>query len=547
MRRLTDVSNAQAARQVGATDLAAAPWGRPLISELLESLPDPVIGCDAGGHIVYWSKAAREAYGFSIEEAAGERLLTLLQTRLPKPLLEIIEEVTDIGRWQGRLVHRAKDGREVTVESRWVSRYDDAGKLVGGFRIEREYAGAQGPGSEPAVSPNPAPTAERLEGLGQPAGGVVHEFNNALAIIINYAALVSAEVQRLRSVPTDAERAALGQDIAEISTAAQRAAELTHQLLAFSRQEVGAPQPLNLNSSVREMQPLLTRTVGEHIRCKLALFHGLARVRADPAEIQQVLVNLAVNARDAMPTGGALMIDTGNVELDAGAATDATGLSPGRYVRLRISDTGAGMTPDVLERAFDPFFTTKSADSGSGLGLSSVYGIITRAGGHARLHSEPGMGTSFVALLPALENREPTDTDASPNGRVPAGEATILLAEDEPALAEIARRILASVGYEVLVAGNDAQALELAAAHDATIDLLLTDMVMPGLPGHQLADRVRALRPDVTVVYMSGFSESVLGAATQTQPATLIDKPFTAAVLLEHVRHALAARSGSPR
>jgi hypothetical protein len=460
---VTDVSNAQAARQVGATDPATAPWGRPLISELLESLPDPVIGCDAGGYIVYWSKAAREAYGFSIEEAVGERVLTLLQTRFPKPLLEIIEEVTDLGRWQGRLVHRAKDGREVTVESRWVPRYDDAGKLVGGFGIEREYAAAQGLGSELGVAADPAQTAEtpdpaqtaqtaetpdpaqtaqtaerelrqaeRLESLGQLAGGVAHDFNNALAIIINYAAFVSAEVQRLRSVPTDAERAALRQDIEEISTAAQRAAELTHQLLAFSRQEVGEPQPVNLNSLVREMQPLLTRTVGEHIRCKLELFHGLALVSADPAQIQQVLVNLAVNARDAMPTGGALMIDTGNIELDAGAGATAPDLAPGRYVRLRISDTGAGMTPDVLERAFDPFFTTKSTGRGSGLGLSSVYGIITRAGGHARLHSEPGMGTSFVALLPALEDREPTDADGSQNGRVPAGEATILLAEDEP-------------------------------------------------------------------------------------------------------------------
>jgi len=276
---MTDVSNAQAARQVGATDLAATPWGRPLISELLESLPDPVIGCDAGGYIVYWSKAAREAYGFSIEEAVGERLPTLLQTRFPKPLLEIIEEVTDMGRWQGRLVHRAKDGRELTVESRWVSRYDDAGKLVGGFRIEREHAAAQGPRSELVVGPDRAQTAEtpdpaqtaqtaetpdpaqtaqtaqtaerelrqaeRLESLGQLAGGVAHDFNNALAIIINYTALVSAEVQRLRSVPTDAERAALRQDIEQISTAAQRAAELTHQLLAASRQEMGKPQPLN--------------------------------------------------------------------------------------------------------------------------------------------------------------------------------------------------------------------------------------------------------------------------------------------------------------
>ncbi|HEY5431055.1 MAG TPA: PAS domain-containing protein [Solirubrobacteraceae bacterium] len=259
-----DVSDTQSARRPAArppASLAATPWERPLISELLESLPDPVIGCDAAGHIVYWGRAAREAYGFSAQEALGERVPELLETTFPRPLLEILEEVTDLGCWQGRLIHRAQDGREVTVESRWVPRYDDGRRLLGWFAIERAYAAAgplrDGPGAATPDPADPAETgqaghtdvgeprpAERLENLGQLAGGVAHDFNNALAIIINYAAFISAEVQRLRSAPTEDQRTALRQDIAEISTAAHRAAELTQQLLAISRQEIGEPAPL---------------------------------------------------------------------------------------------------------------------------------------------------------------------------------------------------------------------------------------------------------------------------------------------------------------
>jgi two-component system, cell cycle sensor histidine kinase and response regulator CckA len=546
----TDLSNPRAARQAEAIALAATPWGRPLISELLESVPDPVIGCDAGGRVFYWSDAARGAYGYSTEEAVGERVNTLLKTRFPRPLLEIMEEVTDLGRWQGRLVHRTKDGREVAVESRWVSRYDAAGKLVGGFGVEREISADRVHSERVPEEPADAVErelrqAERLESLGQLAGGVAHDFNNALAIIINYAGFVSAEVQRLRSAPTDAQRAAMRQDLDEISTAAARAAELTNQLLAFSRQEVGEPQPVDLNSSIREIQPLLTRTVGEHIRVQLDLADELQLVSADPAQVQQVLVNLAVNARDAMPTGGTLMIETGNVDLDEPAAAALPDAAPGPYVRLRVSDTGVGMTADVLERAFDPFFSTKARGHRIGLGLSSVYGIITRAGGHARFRSEPGAGTSFVALLPALDDPRPAEAAGGQDGRVRIGRGTILLVDDERALADIARRILVGAGYEVIVAADGSEALDLADAHEGPIHLLLTDVVMPGLLGHQLADRLRALRPAIAVVYISGHSESLLGPAAGIEPSALIAKPFTAPVLLERVRHALGER-GEP-
>jgi PAS domain S-box-containing protein len=401
------VTRVRAAQDAGAPGLATSPGGRPLISELLESLPDPVIGCDNKGRVVYWSTAAREAYGYATTEAIGVVVTKLLMTRFPRPLLEIMEEVTDLGRWQGRLVHHTKDGRDVAVESRWVARYDEAGTLVGGIAIEREIPTDR---SEQPSSPPPewAATADQelrqtewLESLGQLAGGMAHDFNNALAIVINYASLVSTEVQRLRTAPSDSQRAAMSEDLQEIQTAAEHAAELTHQLLALSRQEVGAPQPLNLNASIREIQQLLTLTVGEHIRVEIDLAEDLALVSADPSQAQQIVVNLAVNARDAMPSGGTLTIDTANVELDGDAAPAHGNLAPGSYVRLRVSDTRLSVTPATLTRALDPLLTAEDRSRGTGLGLSSVHGIVVRAGGHAGFQSEPGVGTTFVALLPA--------------------------------------------------------------------------------------------------------------------------------------------------
>jgi PAS domain S-box-containing protein len=401
---VTDVRGSQPA---GASGLAGPPRERPLIVELLESLPDPVIGCDTKGRVVYWSAGAREAYGYSTTDALGVVVTQLLMTRFPQPLLEIMEEVTDLGRWQGRLVHHTKDGRDVAVESRWVARYDDAGTLVGGIAIEREVPADpfEQPSSPPpergATAAQQLRQTEWLESLGQLAGGMAHDFNNALAIVINYASLVSTEVQRLRTAPSDSQRAALCEDLQEIQTAAEHAADLTHQLLALSRQEVGAPQRLDLNASIREIKQLLTLTVGERIRVEIDLAEDLALVSADPSQAQQIVVSLAVNARDAMPSGGTLTIDTANVVLGGDAALAHGNLAPGSYVRLRVSDTGPSVTPATRTGALDPLLAAE--DGGTGSGLARVHGIVVGAGGHAVFQSEPGVGTTFVALLPACE------------------------------------------------------------------------------------------------------------------------------------------------
>ena len=535
-----------------AGDLGYLPWGRLLVDELVESLPDPVIGADADGMIVFWNRAARELYGYSAEEAIGKQSAALLQARAPVPWAEILEEMTDLGRWQGRLSVRTKEGREIAVESRWFARYDDAGSRVGSFGIDRPLAALESlmrsgdrTAGEVQAEADEVRRAERLESLGQLAGGVAHDLNNALAIIINYAALVSNELERLRPAPAESQRAAIRADLQEIQSAAQRAAQLTHELLAFSRQEVGAPVPMALNDAITEIEDLLRHTAGEHIRLVTDLAAELEEVSADPAQIKQVLINLVANARDAMAGGGTLTIETANVALDIDSCSVGIDLDPGRYVRLRISDTGVGMSADVLERVFDPFFTTKPPGYGTGLGLSSVYGIITRAGGHARFHSRPGVGTTFVALLPARSNRvAPAASDApeAPPAGEPAGTSTILVVEDESALREVTRRILADAGYAVLEADSGENALTVAAAHEGTIDLLLTDIMMPGMLGHHLADRLGAEQRGLRVLYMSGFSEWLLGQATQIGSSALIEKPFTAPALLERVRSALAAK-----
>ena len=530
-------------------------WGQDsseLISELLESIPDPVIGCDARGHVVYWSKAAREAYGFAAEEALGRPVVSLLQTRFPIPLLEIMEEVTDLGRWNGQLVHRDKRGREHTVESRWVARYDEVGKLVGGFGIERKLdeldeleqrrvlVEADHDRRDDERRERDVRRSERLESLSQLAGGVAHDFNNALAVIINYAALVCGELDDVYNATRELRWASMREDLGEIQTAAERAATLTHQLLAFSRQEIGAPFPLDLSESVRGLVSLLRLMLGEHIFLQTKLAEALPKVCADPGQIEQVLVNLAANARDAMPRGGTLTIDTASFELDEGSVAAYPELESGPHVRLRVSDTGVGMTHQVLEHVFDPFFTTKPIGQGTGLGLSSVYGIITQMGGRARFYSEPHVGTTFVALLPVA----PDDVALPAAPRRPVAPARgggerILLVEDERALREVARRILVGAGYEVIAAADGPAALEAVAGREREIDLLLTDVVMPGMLGPALAERLRARHPAVRILYMSGFTESVLAQATPAGARELIEKPFAATALLEQISLAL--------
>jgi len=377
--------------------------------------------------------------------------------------------------------------------------------------------------------------SQRLESLGQLAGGIAHDFNNLLAVILGYATFIA----RRAPEGSDDER-----DVTEIQKAGERATRLTHQLLAFARRETVRPRVLDLTGVVLEMEELLRRTLGEHVELETALAADLWPIMADYGQLEQVLVNLAVNARDAMPQGGTLTLDTENVDADDAYVAARPGLAPGRYVRLRVSDTGMGMSREIAARAFEPFFTTKPKGQGTGLGLATIYGIVTGAGGHVQIYSEPGLGTTFTVLLPATDAPLPELSDQR-EPRRGHGE-TILVVEDEPAMLEVTRRLLEDGGYTVLTASGGEGALRIAAGHGGEIQLLLTDVVMPGMLGKEVAARVSELRPAIAVLYMSGYAQAVIGPMGDLSAGhTIIDKPFTEAQLLDRVAEALK-RSTAP-
>jgi PAS domain S-box-containing protein len=377
--------------------------------------------------------------------------------------------------------------------------------------------------------------SQRLESLGELAGGVAHDFNNLLAVISNYAAFVSEEVTKDAS---QVSWRAVRDDVMQIQRAAGRAAAVTHQLLAFARREVVQLRPLSLNEVVKDVEQLLISTLGEHVVLKTDLAPDLCAVLADPSQIGQVLVNLAVNARDAMPAGGALSITTAIAEIDA-THPDSPQVAPGRYACMKVSDTGMGMTKEVIDHAFEPFFTTKPKGEGTGLGLATVYGIVTQVRGHVQVHSEPGLGTTFTILLPA-SGQDAAPAPAPDEASGGTGE-TILVVEDEPAMREVIRRILSRNGYHVISAANGREAIEIAASHADPIDLLLTDVVMPQMPGKEAAERIRALRPGMKVLFMSGYTQGLLSSQGVVAPGVnLIEKPFTEKSLLTKLREVIA-------
>jgi signal transduction histidine kinase/CheY-like chemotaxis protein len=376
--------------------------------------------------------------------------------------------------------------------------------------------------------------AQRLESLGQLAGGVAHDFNNLLSVILNYVSFVSEDIAAAAAGPDPAPHlASASADLAEITKAAERAAGLTRQLLVFARRDVVRPKVLDLGTVVAGLEELLRRTIGEHVELVVSLAGDLWPVLADPGQLEQVLVNLAVNARDAMPDGGTVTIDTGNIIVDADYVAGGSRARPGRNVRLRVSDTGTGMPADVVQHAFEPFFTTKPTGGGTGLGLATIYGILAQADGDIRIYSEPGTGTTFTVTLPVTaEATETVAAEPVPYQRTPKGE-TVLVVEDEDALREVTRRILTRSGYQVITAANGPEALRIAAEHPGAIHLLLTDVVMPHMLGKEVAEKMRLIKPDTEVIFMSGYARPVLASQGRLEPGVaLVEKPFSEADML---------------
>jgi CheY-like chemotaxis protein len=372
-----------------------------------------------------------------------------------------------------------------------------------------------------------------MEAVGRLAGGIAHDFNNLVTAILGYADLA------LRRV---AAHDPLRRNVEEITRAAERAAALTQQLLAFSRKQVLQPRVLDVRAVLEGAQGLLRRLISEDIELAIRAEPGVGRVRVDPVQLEQVLLNLAINARDAMPQGGRLLLEAQDQDLDDAYAREHLGGQAGRFVMLAVSDTGHGMNRETQARIFEPFFTTKELGKGTGLGLSTVYGIVKQSGGYIWVYSEPGRGSTFKVYLPRVTETAEAAAEPEAPGLPARGSETVLLVEDEDAVRQLVQELLESVGYEVLTAARPVEALRLAADYAGPLHLLVTDVVMPQMDGPELAQRLRTLRPDVRVLYVSGYSPGIVAdRGVLEHGGTFLQKPFSAEALETKVRETLDA------
>ena len=515
---------------------------------LMEAAPDAMVCVDRDGRIVLVNAQTERLFGYGRDKLVGRPVEILVpeQVRGLHPAHRAQYTADPRPRPMGadmQLAGRRRDGSTFPAEVSLAAMSSGEGLLVIAvvrdvterleIAAERQRLRTQ---AERDKLERHLHQSQRLESLGQLAGGVAHDFNNLLGVISNYAAFAAEEVAK--EAP-DERWQTVRDDIGQVQQAAEQAAGLTRQLLAFARQEMIQPRVLNVNNVVLSVEQLLIRSLGEHVELIADLAADLPPVLADPGQIEQVLVNLAVNARDAMPQGGKLIIHTASTIIDETASQG--GLPPGQYVALKVSDTGSGIPKDVLDRVFEPFFTTKPKGEGTGLGLATVYGIITQAGGHVRIYSEPGLGTSFTALLPITEQDMALATP--PPAEPPHGHGqTVLVVEDEPAMREVTRRILDRTGYHVVAVASGHEALDVLASQLEHFDVLLTDVIMPRMQGKELADKVRIIQPAARVVFMSGYTQGLLGAQGVLEPEVhLIEKPFSESTLLAKLHEVLSA------
>ncbi len=492
--------------------------------DLFENASDLIATVDLDGRVTDVNEAFLRSTGYSREELLELRLEDLI----PVESREALDQARTrklAGALDSVYEHKllARDGTHIQMEVASRLIFED-GKPVGTEAICRDI-------SERKELEEQLRQAQRLEAIGRLAGGVAHDFNNLLTVISGYTETLLEGRDRASEPELD-----------QIAAAAERAAILTRQLLAFSRRQVLLPRVLQLNDVVAGLTPMLSRLIGEDVELVATLAPSLDPVLADPNQLEQVLVNLAVNARDAMPNGGLLTIRTENVELDEEYVAQHTDAVVGHHVMLSVSDTGVGMDAETLSHVFEPFFTTKPLGIGTGLGLATAYGIVRQSGGSMWVYSEPGQGATFKALLPRADSPASEETAPAPTPVAASGSETILLAEDEESLRRLSARILEQRGYTVIAAETATEALRIAERNGRTIDLLLTDLVMPELSGTALAERVSQLLPDIRVLFMSGYADDVVSRNGALTPGSaFLEKPFSANDLATKVRETLDA------
>jgi len=486
-----------------------------------------IFRCDVNGKFLAVNPALVAMLGYESEADLLAANLVHDVIRDPEEGVRLLQQYRQKGRLDGLEAQwRRKDGTPVPVRLSGRTVLDERGALEG-YEVIAENV------SERWHLEEQLRQAQKIEAVGRLAGGVAHDFNNLLTIVTGYSDLV---LERLGA--TDAMRAY----VEEIKKAGERAASLTRQLLAFGRRQTLAPRALDLNAVVANIDKMLRRLIGENIELTTVLAPELGRVKADPGQIEQVILNLAVNARDAMPQGGQLTLETANVELNEGDTRTRVSVLPGRYVMLAVSDSGMGMDAETQAHIFEPFFTTKEEGKGTGLGLATVYGIVKQSGGHIGLYSEPNHGTTFKIYLPRLEEAAQPVEAISPGAPLAGGSETILLVEDEEGVRDLARRILELKGYKVITASNPTEAAQVCERYEGPIHLLLTDVVMPTMSGPQLAEHVAFLRPGLKVLYISGYTDNaIVPHGILEEGVQFLQKPFTRDSLTRKVREVLDA------
>jgi PAS domain S-box-containing protein len=495
---------------------------------LAEAAHDSIFIVDRIGRIEYANAASGEQFGVRSEDQIGRVLHDVFPPATANALWRELSTVFATGErhyyetrfetpqgelWLGTwLVPMSQVGSEPTAVM-GVAR-----EITDRKRLEREFAQAQ-----------------KMEAIGRLAGGIAHDFNNLLTAILGYSELLLDRV---------ADESAFTQDVDEIRKAAERASRLTRQLLAFSRKQPIAARILDLNEVVADLEKMLTRVIGEDVRFEITVGTNLGRVKADPGQIEQLLMNLVINARDAMPKGGRICLKTANADLDAEFVRKHDGAVAGRYVRIVVEDSGCGMTPEVLAHVFEPFFTTKPAGKGTGLGLATVYGIVKQSGGYITIDSAPSAGTKVTTFLPRVDAPAVANTTmGTPSERALNGTETILVAEDQPGVRALIRRVLELYGYTVLMSDNVMGTISIAECHNGAIDLLLSDVIMPDMSGPDLAQRVVRIRPAIRVLYVSGFTtHPAVGIGASSPKAAFLSKPFTPQALAMKVRECLDRR-----
>ena len=430
---------------------------------------------------------------------------------------EYVVEPVPHGSALGGMSGQPSDFERRAVEALRESEAQLAAVLADRERLERQFYQAQ-----------------KMETVGQLAGGIAHDFNNILTAIVGFGTLVAEQVS---------ENEMASRNVAEILAAANRASALTRQLLAFARRQVLHPRRVNLNETVNSLAGMLRQLIGENIDLRIVCAVDLPPIRADQSQLESAIANLVVNARDAMPRGGRLTIETSEVTLDSDYCSTHVGVRAGRYGRLSVSDTGIGISQDLQTRIFEPFFTTKDAGKGSGLGLATVYGIVKQSGGNIWVYSEPGLGATFKVYLPVDVSDRPDVVRTEPvRGQWSRGSETVLLVEDAPMIRRLAREIMTRAGYTVIQAGDAVQALSLAEAHAGRIHMLVTDLIMPGPSGVDLAEQLTTIRDDVRVLFMSGYTDNaIVRNGLLAEGASFLQKPFTPEELLRKMRQVLDA------